>query len=129
MFICFSGISELDIWDLWDPMCEYFIRCRKEKFVCVGPSMTFPRKIPYSNVLYLTNIPPSASLEDLKRYFLPTVPLQIIIYKDGTAHVEILRKRDAVTIIMKTGKRLKGALLGLFPNRFVTETELLARTT
>ena len=86
--------------------------------------MTYPRKLPYSNVLFITNIPPFASLADLKNYLLPTIPLQVIIYKNGSAHVEILRKREAVNILLKTGKRLKGTLLGLFPNKLATKTEL-----
>ena len=127
MFICFSESPVVTIWDLWDPMCEQFVKCRKEGFANVGPPMTFPQKVPFSNVLYLTNIPPSASMDDFKKYFLPTVPLQITIHKDGTAHVEILRKRDAVIIIMSDKKRLKGARLRIFPNKLVTEGELIAQ--
>ena len=112
--------------DLWDPMTDDFVRHKKGRFISSGPPMPTNRTFPYTNILYITNLPIDTTPQDIIEYCLPVIPLQVQISPDGTAHVEILRKVDLVNIVLKQGKPLKRKMINLYVNKIMTDAQLIA---
>ena len=114
------------LWELWDPMADDFIADRRDRFAIRGPPMVLSQKLPYSNVIYMSEIPLHATAHDILKYCLPITPLQVALYTDGTAHVEILKKGDLVSIMLKPNKKLKGAKIKMVANRITSDRSLMA---